>query len=362
MSEEKKNMRQDIEKAAQAAVDHAVRQQLAVQDDGPFAYLMDTARFNHLWRVAATFSKSDMIPAHYQGKPENCLIAMQMATRLNVDPFMFMQNTYIVHGRPGMEAKLATALINMRGPFDGPIQYKFEGEGSDKACTAYAVHKRTRETCSATVTWKMVEAEGWNKKQGSKWLTMPDLMFQYRSAMFLGRLYAPECLMGMQTVDELQDIGTIHVESRELPDIEGDFDPPKEENGQRTEKVKQKMKARRKPKEPEPEPVPETPPQNSTTITPSPPRQIFINMMEVKCKELDVEWQDDTLINDIVLLLKEEKDITEEFLENEIDLPDCDMNENDERWYTLEAAIHRMGDVVPLVKKALHFRQGAMKF
>ena len=35
---------------------------------------------------------------------------------------------------------------------------------------------------------------------------MPELMFQYRAASFFGRLYAPDILKGMQTVDEVKDV------------------------------------------------------------------------------------------------------------------------------------------------------------
>lgn len=175
-------------------------------DDSEFACFLDTAKFNQLWRVAQVFASSELVPAHYRGKPNNCFVAMQMSIRLDVDPMMFMQNTFVIQGTPGMESKLVIALINARGPFEGPIQWKFTGTGDARACTAYAKHKRTGEVCEATVSWAMATAEGWTTKKGSKWKTMPDLMFQYRSAAFLGRLYCPECLMGMRTTDELVDI------------------------------------------------------------------------------------------------------------------------------------------------------------
>jgi len=55
-----------------------------------------------------------------------------MAVRLEVDPFMFMQNTYTSpDGKPAMEGKLAIALINARGPFVGGVQFEYSGEGDD---------------------------------------------------------------------------------------------------------------------------------------------------------------------------------------------------------------------------------------
>ena len=183
-----------------------VRVLAQVKDDSSFAMLLDSDKFSHLQRVAGMYANSSLVPTHYQNNMPNCAIAMQMAMRLNVDPFMFMQKTYIIQGKLGMEAQLAIALVNSRGPFTGPIQYKMEGDGRNRSCTAYATHKVTGEVCSATVPWAMVEAEGWSKKSGSKWQTMPDMMFWYRAATFLARLYCPEVLMGMATTDELEDI------------------------------------------------------------------------------------------------------------------------------------------------------------
>ncbi len=56
------------------------------------------------------------------------------------------------------------------------------------------------------VDWAMVQAEGWLNKPGSKWKTMPELMFHYRAAAFFGRLYAPDILRGMHNAEEIIDI------------------------------------------------------------------------------------------------------------------------------------------------------------
>lgn len=182
---------------------------LNVVDTGEFNALMDSDRFGQMQRVGTMFSQSDLVPDVFKGKPANCMVALQMAFRLKIDPLALMQSMFVVHGRPGLESKMIIALINTRGPFDGPIQWRFEGEGKQRSCTAYATHSRTKERCEQTVTWAMVEAEGWSGKSGSKWKTMPDLMFQYRSAAFLGRLYCPEVILGLSTNDELHDMGEI---------------------------------------------------------------------------------------------------------------------------------------------------------
>jgi hypothetical protein len=183
-----------------------VRQALVSIDTTENAALLDTAKFNQMYRAANMFARSTLVPQQFRGKVDDCFIACQLAVRLACDPFMLMQSMYVVQGKPGLEAKFAIALVNARGPFTGPIQWKFLGKGKERQCTAYAKHRITGEVCECTVSWAIVEAEGWSKKAGSKWLTMPDQMFQYRSATWLARLYCPEVLMGMAAVDEIEDV------------------------------------------------------------------------------------------------------------------------------------------------------------
>jgi len=244
------------------------KHELVSVDDSSFSALMDTSRFNHLHRVATMFSRSDLVPIHYKNKPENCMLTIQMAMRLDLEPLMLMQNTYIVGGRPGMEGKLVIALVNTRGPFTGPIEWEFDDEENPKKCTAFATHKVTGNVCSATITWKMVEAEGWSKKAGSKWKTLPAQMFRYRSAVFLARAYCPEVTFGFPTVQELQDIGEPE-RKRPVSPLEGKLSKPVEskvieepaETAEPEKKEKEKEKkgkrtTRKKPdSQPEPEPA-----------------------------------------------------------------------------------------------------------
>ena len=100
------------------------------------------------------------------------------------------------------------AALNTCGRFS-PIRYEHENEGDmDKwRCRAWAIDKTTNTPLyGAWVSMKMAKDEGWYSKAGSKWKTMPELMLQYRAAAFFQRTYAPEISMGMQTVEELNDV------------------------------------------------------------------------------------------------------------------------------------------------------------
>lgn len=183
---------------------------IVVKDDGPLGNWLDTDKFCQIQRVAQVFAGSKTVPMHYRGNLADCIIAVQMAARLNVDPFMFMQKSYVVHGKPGIEAQLKIGLAMERGPFKGPIQWRFEGaDGAENyACIAYAVHAATGEMCEMRIDWATVKSEGWLSKEGSKWAkpgAMRQKMFMYRSASWLIDLYCPQVVLGLMTKEEVED-------------------------------------------------------------------------------------------------------------------------------------------------------------
>lgn len=173
--------------------------------------MMNTQSFEQLQRVAGMFSKSDIVPTQYRNNLPNCAIALMQSHRMGVDPFAFMQNSYVVHGRPGIESKLAISLVNGSGLFTDPLEYEEDGDDANDQknyrVRCVATRKSTgKELKGPWVTWDLVKAEQWDKKPGSKWKTMPQLMFMYRAAMFFARLHCPEVLLGFQTTEELRDV------------------------------------------------------------------------------------------------------------------------------------------------------------
>ena len=231
--------------------------------------------FEFMQRTAKVFMNSTMVPTPYRAQIQkgygqnltiednpaalpNCIIALNMATRMNADPLMIMQNLHIIEGRPSWSAPFIIAMINASGKF-APLRFHkvqgveidatyttFEWENQKKKavttkvrvvnskCIAWTVergvqiptfpleelkaHGSLYACCkaygvplleSAEVSVELAVNEGWYGKNGSKWQTMPDQMLQYRSAAFFGRIYAPELLMGLPTDQELVDMGKL---------------------------------------------------------------------------------------------------------------------------------------------------------
>lgn len=184
--------------------------------------IQEVKKFEMQQRMANMFTTSTIVPDTYRNNVGNCVIAIDMAQRMNANPLMVMQNLYIVHGNPAWSTKFLVACVNQSGRFT-PLRYEFKGKPGTKdygcRCYAYDINDREhKEPLYGTwITQDMVEKEGWSKKQGSKWLTMAEQMYRYRAAAFWSRIYAPEIAMGFPTQEEVMD-GAYDVDYEEVFD------------------------------------------------------------------------------------------------------------------------------------------------
>ncbi|WP_186125993.1 hypothetical protein [Burkholderia gladioli] len=210
--------------------------------------------FELMQRAANLLASSTLVPAAYRKVIEkldrygnvkesrenpnalaNAVVALNMAQRMGADPLMVMQNLYIVEGRPSWSSQWIIAAVNGCGRFS-PLRFDIKVLGErkvdyiesywennqrmqrtkqvpivDKVCIAWATEKETGERLeSPPVSIEMAVKEGWYTKNGSKWQTMDEVMLRYRTASFFGKLYAPELLMGLTSVEEVADIVDVH--------------------------------------------------------------------------------------------------------------------------------------------------------
>ena len=170
------------------------------------------ATFDDVQRKALAVAQSDFVPQQFQaasvGKERavaNCLIALEMAQRMNAPTLAIMQSMHVIHGKPGFSSAFLIAQINASGMLKGSLRF----EQTATSCTAIGSDAVTGAELRGTpVTLDMAKAEGWSKRNGSKWSTMPAQMLVYRAASFWARQYAPQYALGMHTVEELQDMQT----------------------------------------------------------------------------------------------------------------------------------------------------------
>ncbi|WP_236185038.1 recombinase RecT [Pseudomonas protegens] len=221
---------------------------VAKPNDAPMS-LLTGAGFDQIQRVAKALAGSTLVPVQYRAFTEvkeygkvvghqpngaglpNCIVALNMAQRMGADPLMVMQNLYVIEGRPSWSSQFIIASINSCGRFS-PLRFDISEPGKSEeigyaatfwkdgkkvteqrkakikhqTCRAWVIEKETGDRLDGPlVSIQMAIDEGWLTKNGSKWLTMPEIMLRYRAASLLGRLYAPELLMGLQSREEVED-------------------------------------------------------------------------------------------------------------------------------------------------------------
>ena len=108
------------------------------QSPGALAFLHDGAALDHRYRLAKAFSMSGMVPPHFAGKPEACLVAMLYAEQLGEHPMLLFQEMSVINGRPNTSARFAISRANKSGLLQGPISWKSKGSGDALEVTASA--------------------------------------------------------------------------------------------------------------------------------------------------------------------------------------------------------------------------------
>ena len=213
----------DLSIAATERAQYRWRESQEVELDAEGA--MHAKTLNGLLKIGHLYATSSIAPERFQSnvkdngdKSGDCAIVYQMANRLRCDFVMLLQNLYIVHGNPGVTGKFVIALLNRSSSVKGRVTFELGGEGEGRYCIASAIDAETGLKHSQRVDIALAVREGWTKPKGygdkqqvSKWVTMPDIMLQYRAAAFLGRINFPEIILGMSTVEELEDVHGEHV-------------------------------------------------------------------------------------------------------------------------------------------------------
>lgn len=175
---------------------------------------LSAENLEHTSTLAVKLSKSDLLPPHFKGKPENVLLVLALAQNLNINPVMALQQVSVISGRPCLQASLMISLLNSSGKIKGPLRFEWIGQPAshERGCIAKATDAATGETVqSEPVTLGMAQAEGWTRNP--KYKSLPDTMLKWRAASFFVRTFYPEVVLGLHSEDEMTD-----VERQELTD------------------------------------------------------------------------------------------------------------------------------------------------
>lgn len=176
-------------------------------------------------RMAVSLANSDIVPSNYHGNDKigNCLLALDMAQRMQLSPLTIMQNLNIIKGKPSFGATFVISLVNTCGLFKTKLRWEEKGTPNtdDWGYRAYAIDKYGDKLYGAWVTIKMAKDDEWYSRN-DKWKSMPEQMLIYRAAVFFQRRYAPELTQGFHTTEEIEDMPpqAVDVPRHEVEEVE----------------------------------------------------------------------------------------------------------------------------------------------
>lgn len=164
--------------------------------------LMHDDNLDKLERIAERMASGRMtVPEFLRGNIGDCMAIAIQAMLWNMDPFAVAQKTHIVSGRLGYEAQLVNAVLQNSGAVRGLPRYEYQGEGNSLECRAGFVPRG--ETEMVWTEWLVISQI--TTKNSPLWKVNPRQQLGYLQVKNWARAFAPGAILGVYTVDELQD-------------------------------------------------------------------------------------------------------------------------------------------------------------
>lgn len=134
----------------------------------------------------------------------NATAAVLYGLSLGIDPLMSLQQIYVVHGRPGLYAKMMVALVQAHG------HEVWTEDLTDTRAVVCGRRKGSGHTERITITMDMARRAKWTSN--TKYTETPQDMLWARAAGRVCDRIASDVLKGIPTVEEIQD--SIQVEAQ----------------------------------------------------------------------------------------------------------------------------------------------------
>ena len=166
--------------------------------------LMQDDNLDKLERIAVRMAEGRVtVPEFLRGNVADCMAIAIQAMLWNMDPFAVAQKTHLVNGRLGFEAQLVNAVLQNSRAVRGLPRYEYRGDGAALECRVGFVPRGETEVLFG----EWLSIAGITTKNSPLWKVNPKQQLGYLQIKNWARAFAPGAILGVYTVDELEDIG-----------------------------------------------------------------------------------------------------------------------------------------------------------
>jgi hypothetical protein len=141
------------------------------------------------------------IPRWLQNNPGGCWAIMIQAIEWGVSPIGVARMSFEVNGQVGYMSQLLHAIVEKRAPLKQRLRCSYEGEGDERVCIITGHFKGEMEP----VIYRSPPLGKITPKNSPLWRSDVDQQLFHFSVRAWSRRYAPDCLLGIYSKDELED-------------------------------------------------------------------------------------------------------------------------------------------------------------
>ena len=154
------------------------------------------------FRLAKALAASgDMVPKHFQGKPEMTMAAIIRGMEIGLAPMQALSNIAVINGRASIWGDALPALLQRAGHH---LDVEMQGEGDSLTAVATLARGDTGKVIERTFSVQDAKKAGlWGK--AGPWQAYPARMLQMRARSLACRDGAADALMGLQVAEEMRD-------------------------------------------------------------------------------------------------------------------------------------------------------------
>jgi len=194
------------------------------------ALMMNPVMMQNIDNLATLMAEGSVsTPMHLRGKKADCFAICLQAMQWGMNPFPVMQKTHLVGGVLGYEAQLVNAVVVNSGVIKGRFSYRKFGPW-ERVLGKFAVRESNKDGKTSTYrvpNWSPKDEEGCGvevsaqlangktesielmltqarTRNSTLWADDPYQQLCYLAVKRWARLYTPDVILGVYTVDELQ--------------------------------------------------------------------------------------------------------------------------------------------------------------
>lgn len=151
--------------------------------------------FEDLTNFADRVAKTQMVPASFQGKPDEIVACVMRGMELQIPPFLAMSNIAVINGRPTMWGDLMLGLVHRSGALEDIQEFFVKGENGDLTAICQ-VKRRGKSVTERKFSRKDADRARLTTKKGPH-QDYPKRMLQLRARGFALRDAFPDVLTGL---------------------------------------------------------------------------------------------------------------------------------------------------------------------